>query len=152
MGVGKSTLAAEVARALSELFEARMSGRVRSDARLIQSRLCSMRSTQLGHPEARALPPSTKTEQVEALIAHQRRPLIVLDNFESIKDAERVRCVDFCRVAQLALCFHEQAEDRPGTQYQDSEYVARRVKRISRSVVIERRPSVSFEQLDRGVS
>jgi tetratricopeptide (TPR) repeat protein len=94
-GVGKTTLAAEATRALSEGFGQRIvwaSALGREDFAL--SVLLDEISTQLGHPEIRPLAPGSKAEAVQALIA-SAPPLIILDNFETIPEVEQTRCVEF---------------------------------------------------------
>jgi tetratricopeptide (TPR) repeat protein len=94
-GVGKTTLAAEVTRALSESFGQRIvwtSALGREDFAL--STLLDEIATQLGHPEIRPLALEPKAEQVQVLIA-SAPPLIILDNFETIPEAAQTRCVEF---------------------------------------------------------
>ncbi|HYO62905.1 MAG TPA: toll/interleukin-1 receptor domain-containing protein, partial [Pyrinomonadaceae bacterium] len=101
-GVGKTTLAAEAARAL----EADFGGRVvwtgplqRADFTL--PTLLDEIATQLGRPDLRTLPPDQREEQVRALIA-DAPPLVVLDNFETIKLEEQTACAEW--LAQRATC------------------------------------------------
>jgi tetratricopeptide (TPR) repeat protein len=94
-GVGKTTLAAETARALSAFFPGRMiwtSALGRDDFAL--STLLDEIATQLGHPDLRPLAPEPKGEQVQALLASQPA-LVILDNFETIKPERQTLCVDF---------------------------------------------------------
>jgi tetratricopeptide (TPR) repeat protein len=94
-GVGKTTLAAEAARALLPEFANRivwMSASGREDFAL--STLFDEIVTQLGRADLRPLALAQKEEQVRALIAAPAT-LIVLDNFETIKPAEQTRCVEF---------------------------------------------------------
>lgn len=94
-GVGKTTLAAETARALSDDFRDRLiwiSALGREDFAL--STLLDGIATQLGHPELRPLAAERKAEQVQALIA-ATPALVILDNFETIKPDQQTHCVDF---------------------------------------------------------
>jgi tetratricopeptide (TPR) repeat protein len=86
-GIGKTTLAAEAARALQEAYENRVvwsSADGRADFGFAS--LLDDIATQLGHPELRTLAPAEKAEQVRALAAGA---LIVLDNYETVAEAER---------------------------------------------------------------
>lgn len=94
-GVGKTTLAAEAARALSGSFGQRIvwtSALGREDFSL--STLLDDIATQLGQPGLRPLALEPKTAQVQTLIA-SRPTLIILDNFETIAEAEQSLCVEF---------------------------------------------------------
>jgi hypothetical protein len=91
-GVGKTTLAAEATRALSETFGNRIvwAGALgREDFSLYT--LLDEIATQLGQPILRILAPQVKAEQVQALIATEAL-LIVLDNFETINQSEQKAC------------------------------------------------------------
>jgi tetratricopeptide (TPR) repeat protein len=94
-GVGKTTLAAEAARELSEVFGGRIVW-IGADGRnnFAVSTLLNEIGTQLGHAELRTLPAEAKAEQVQLLIAGTST-LIVVDNFETIAPAEQDHCVDF---------------------------------------------------------
>jgi tetratricopeptide (TPR) repeat protein len=101
-GVGKTTLAAEAARALSEDFAHRIvwTGALgREDFAL--STLLDEIATQLGQPDLRPLAPEPKAEQVQALIA-SAPTLIILDNVEVIRPDEQLRCLDW--IARNAPC------------------------------------------------
>lgn len=96
-GVGKTTLAAEAARAMSVVFGPRVvwsSALGRADYSL--SSLLDDAATQLGRNELRRLATGTKAEQVRAALAEEPA-LVVLDNFETIKPEEQARCVAFLR-------------------------------------------------------
>ncbi|MBV9210669.1 MAG: toll/interleukin-1 receptor domain-containing protein, partial [Acidobacteria bacterium] len=85
-GIGKTTLAAEAARALKDDFKDRLvwsSALGRTDFTL--SNLLDDISTQLGHEELRPLAPDAKAAQVRALVA-EPPTLVVLDNYEPISD------------------------------------------------------------------
>lgn len=94
-GIGKTTLAAEVTRALQEVFARRIvwiSADGRTDFSL--PNLLDEIATQRGRADLRALPPVEKEAQVSALISTATM-LIVLDNFETIAHAEQIRCAEF---------------------------------------------------------
>jgi tetratricopeptide (TPR) repeat protein len=101
-GVGKTAIAAEVARGLSDAFEHRVvwaSADGRADFSL--STLLDEIATQLRQPDLRKLTLELKREQVRELV--QEFPtLIVLDNFETIAPEEAKPCVEW--LAQPALC------------------------------------------------
>ena len=101
-GVGKTTLAAESVRALSEDYAKRVAW-VSADGRpdFTLSTLLDEIAGQLGHPEVRPLPPEQKEEGLRALVAIAPT-LIVLDNFETIAGAEQARCADW--LANRASC------------------------------------------------
>jgi tetratricopeptide (TPR) repeat protein len=86
-GIGKTTLAAEAARALQEAYRGRAtwsSADGRADFSLLS--LLDDIATQLGRAELRTLAPVEKEEQVRALVADA---LVVLDNYETVAEAER---------------------------------------------------------------
>ncbi|HEX2076737.1 MAG TPA: TIR domain-containing protein [Longimicrobium sp.] len=102
-GSGKTTLAAEAARALNATFAGRIvwtSALGRADFTL--STLLDEVTTQLGHPELRQKASGEKEAEVRALIG-TAPTLIILDNFEAVARAEgsdeQARCLDF-----LASC------------------------------------------------
>jgi tetratricopeptide (TPR) repeat protein len=102
-GVGKTTLAAEAARALDERFAGRI---VWSDAYSRSgyglSTLLDDVATQLGQPEIRTLPPSAKEEAVRVLVSAPSS-LIVLDNYETITPDEKLRIKAWFETAQCAV-------------------------------------------------
>ena len=94
-GVGKTTLAAEAARALVETFAGRIvwtSALGRNDYAL--STLLDEIATQLDRADLRPLALAPKTEAVTALLA-EASTLVVLDNFETVAEAERTACTAF---------------------------------------------------------
>ncbi|HEV2880720.1 MAG TPA: tetratricopeptide repeat protein [Pyrinomonadaceae bacterium] len=101
-GVGKTTLVAESVRELREKFAHRIVW-VSADGRpdFALSTLLDEIAGQLGHFELRPLPPEQKAEQLRALVAIAPT-LIVLDNFETIGEAEQTRCSDW--LANRAFC------------------------------------------------
>jgi len=101
-GVGKTTLASEAARAVSKLFGSRIvwTSALGRDDYSIWTLLDEI-AAQLGHSEIRALPPATKTQRVQAVIA-AAPTLIVLDNFETVRNLEQTQCLEF--LAKRAAC------------------------------------------------
>lgn len=101
-GVGKTTLAAEAVRALEDDFGGRLvwtGPLLRADFSF--PTLLDEIATQLGRPELRQLPPEQREENVRALLA-DALPLVVLDNFETIKLEEQATCAEW--LAQKANC------------------------------------------------
>jgi tetratricopeptide (TPR) repeat protein len=101
-GVGKTAIAAEVARGLSEAFGRRVvwvSADGRADFSL--STLLDDIATQLQQPDLRKLALDLKREQVRD-VAQESPTLVVLDNFETIAPKEAKPCVEW--LAQPALC------------------------------------------------
>ncbi|HEV7890269.1 MAG TPA: tetratricopeptide repeat protein [Pyrinomonadaceae bacterium] len=101
-GVGKTTLAAEAARSLNDVFAQRIvwiSADVRGDLTL--STLLNDIATQLGRPDLRPLAQDRKEEEVRALLT-AAPALIVLDNFETIAVEEQMNCMEW--IAQKASC------------------------------------------------
>jgi tetratricopeptide (TPR) repeat protein len=101
-GVGKTTLAAEAARSLIDVFAQRIvwiSADVRGDLTL--STLLDDIATQLGRSDLRQLSLERKEEKVQALLG-AAPTLIVLDNFETIALDEQMRCMEW--TAQKASC------------------------------------------------
>ena len=94
-GSGKTTLAAEAARALRGDFPQRFAwltalGRVDFGLPVLLDDI----ATQLGRAELRRSAPDEKAEQVRALLA-AAPSLVILDNFETIEPEEQERCVGF---------------------------------------------------------
>jgi tetratricopeptide (TPR) repeat protein len=101
-GIGKTTLAAEAARALNDIFKDRLvwsSAEGRTDFTL--STLLDDISTQLGHEELRPLAPEAKAAQVHALVA-EPPTLVVLDNYETISDDAKRRIEEWLMQAQCS--------------------------------------------------
>lgn len=99
-GIGKTTLAAEAARALQEAYGGRVvwsSADGRADFGL--SSLLDDIATQLGHAELRTLAPSEKEEQVRAAASGA---LVVLDNYETVAEAERARVEAWLKQTQCS--------------------------------------------------
>lgn len=102
-GVGKTTLAAETARAMRDLF----SGGVvwttadgKPDYGL--STLLDEIAGHLDRPDLRQLAPDVKDEQVHSALSTARAILIVVDNFETISPAEQEKCSAW--LANRAFC------------------------------------------------
>lgn len=107
-GIGKTTLAAEAARTLQAAFENRVvwsSADGRADFALPS--LLDDIATQLGRAELRTLALVEKEEQVRALTASA---LVVLDNYETIAEAERSRIEAWFKRTQCSALF----TSRPG--------------------------------------
>jgi tetratricopeptide (TPR) repeat protein len=102
-GIGKTTLAAEAARALQEAYGGRVvwsSAEGRADFTLLS--LLDDIATQLGRAELRTLAPAEKQEQVRALTASA---LVVLDNYETVAEAERGRIEAWFARTQCSALF-----------------------------------------------
>lgn len=103
-GAGKTTLAAEAARALADSFQHRLawvSPLLHADLTLTFTTLLDEIASQLGDAGLRKLESEEKESKVRELIA-SAPALIVLDNFETIKSEEQSRCISF--LAQRASC------------------------------------------------
>jgi len=94
-GVGKTTIAAEVARELSDIFSQRIVW-LSADGRidLPFSTFLDEVATQLGDNEIRKFSLDAKSELVRKLVA-SAPTLVVLDNFETISAGERQLSFDF---------------------------------------------------------
>jgi tetratricopeptide (TPR) repeat protein len=102
-GIGKSTLASQVARELQETYGRRVvwsSADGRTDFSLPS--LLDDIATQLGHAELRTLAPSEKEEQVRALVADA---LVVLDNYETVAGEEQKRIEAWFARTQCSALF-----------------------------------------------
>ncbi|MGB7924220.1 MAG: tetratricopeptide repeat protein, partial [Pyrinomonadaceae bacterium] len=141
-GVGKTTLAAETARELRELFGGRIVwSRAEGRADFNLSTLLDDIATQLGRADLRTLAPAAKEAQVYALVANPPA-LVVLDNYETIApDAQKhigawfaqAQCsalftsrprIDATVNVAIAAMSREEAEDFLGrviTQTQDAQ-------------------------------
>ncbi|MBI3245848.1 MAG: tetratricopeptide repeat protein [Deltaproteobacteria bacterium] len=94
-GVGKTTLAIEAAHELLDTFARRVVW-VSADgqSQFSFASLLDATAAQLGQPQHRVLPPEQKEAAVGSLLA-AAPALIVLDNFETIAQAEQVRCTEW---------------------------------------------------------
>jgi tetratricopeptide (TPR) repeat protein len=102
-GIGKSTLAAQVARELQEKYERRIvwsSADGRADFTLLS--FLDDIATQLGRAELRRLAPSDKEEQVRALA---NDALVVLDNYETVAPTEQTRIESWLAHTQGSALF-----------------------------------------------
>ncbi len=95
-GIGKTTLAAEIARGSECVVWASADGRL--DFSL--GAMLDAAATQLGQPDLRTLAPDKKTEAVRNLLAQtgsdsKSAPLLVMDNFETVAVAEQTRIAEF---------------------------------------------------------
>jgi tetratricopeptide (TPR) repeat protein len=96
-GVGKTTIAAEVARQMLSIFGKRIvwtSADGREDFNL--STLLDEIVTHLGETDLRKLAIDQKKESVRALLNSTEGPvLVVLDNFETVSEDEQKRCSEW---------------------------------------------------------
>jgi tetratricopeptide (TPR) repeat protein len=102
-GIGKTTLAAEAARELQGAYENRIvwsSADGRADFSFLS--LLDDIATQLGHAELRTLAPAEKEEQVRAVAAGA---LVVLDNYETVAEAEQKRIEAWFKGTQCSALF-----------------------------------------------
>lgn len=102
-GIGKTTLAAEAARAMQEAYGGRVTWSS-ADGRpefSLPSLLDDI-ATQLGRADLRTLAPAEKEEQVRALVSGA---LVVLDNYETVAEAGRARIESWLRPTQCSALF-----------------------------------------------
>jgi tetratricopeptide (TPR) repeat protein len=94
-GVGKTTLAAETARNLSDLFDGHIVW-ISADGREAFNLLTLFDeiATQMGRDDLRQLKSEQKAAAVATVLTAEKR-LVVLDNFETIAGDEQTRCVEF---------------------------------------------------------
>lgn len=96
-GTGKTTIAAEIARRLLDIYEQRvvwLSAAGRSDFSL--NSLLDGIATQLSRSDIRTLDPKSKTQEVKSLLSNDIA-LVVLDDFEIIGAKEQSRCFNFLK-------------------------------------------------------
>lgn len=96
-GVGKTAIAAEVARSSLVDYEQRVVW-ISADGRdeFALATLLDEVAIQLGSPELRTFSVDTKKEAIQALVA-EAPTLIVLDNFETVSQKEQSHCLDWFR-------------------------------------------------------
>jgi tetratricopeptide (TPR) repeat protein len=102
-GVGKTTIAAETARAMRDIFTGGIiwtTADGKPDFAL--STLLDEIATQLGRSDLRQLAPEPKDEAVHHVLSTAPSTLIVLDNFETISPAEQEKCARW--LANRASC------------------------------------------------
>ncbi|HJU55801.1 MAG TPA: tetratricopeptide repeat protein, partial [Pyrinomonadaceae bacterium] len=149
-GAGKSTLAAEAVRALIELFPGGVVWASALDrADFTSATLLDEVATQLGRSDLRTLAPAEKEMQVAALLA-ARPALVVLDNFETIAEGERGRCVKF--LAERAACPALVTTRSPVEEALDIPLDAmtlEEAREFLRRLVGETRKPENFDRLDR---
>ena len=113
-GIGKTTLAAQAARELQAVYEGRVvwsSADGRADFGF--SSLLDDIATQLGRAELRTLAPAEKEEQVRAVAAGA---LVVLDNYETVAEAERARVEAWFKRTRCSALFTSRPRV-PGTVF-----------------------------------
>ena len=104
-GIGKTTLAAEAARALKEIFGGRVVwSKADGRADFALSTLLDDIATQLGREDLRTLAPDLKAAQVRELIADPPA-LIVLDNYETIAPEAKKGIEAWFALAQCSALF-----------------------------------------------
>lgn len=104
-GIGKTTLAAEAARALKEVFGGRIvwsSAEKRADFTI--TTLLDDIATQLGHEGLRTLAPDVKSAQVYSLVG-DAPTLVVLDNCETIAPNAKKPVEDWFTLAECSALF-----------------------------------------------
>jgi tetratricopeptide (TPR) repeat protein len=102
-GIGKTTLAAQAARELQEEYGRRIvwsSADGRADFTFLS--LLDDIATQLGRADLRTLAPAEKEEQVRVLVADA---LVVLDNYETVAEAEQKRIETWFKRTQCSALF-----------------------------------------------
>jgi len=102
-GIGKTTLAAEAARALLDAYGGRVvwsSAEDRADFTLLS--LLDDVATQLGHPELRTLSPAQKKKEVRAAAAGA---LVVLDGHQAVAGAGQKQIVSWLRQTECSALF-----------------------------------------------
>ena len=107
-GVGKTTLAAEAARELEDVFGGRIVWSNAAARAYTLSTLLDDVTEQLGQVELRALAPAAKEAAVHELVA-AAPSLVVLDNCETIEDAEQQRIAAWFGRAQCAALLTSRA-------------------------------------------
>jgi len=102
-GVGKTTLAIEVSRALTTVFEGGVAW-ISADGKpeFALATLLDEIATHLQRPELRQLALDHKSEGVHHVLADAPTPLLVLDNFETISPEEQDACAEW--LAKRASC------------------------------------------------
>ncbi|HEV7681692.1 MAG TPA: TIR domain-containing protein [Pyrinomonadaceae bacterium] len=100
-GAGKTTVAAETARRLSEVFRRRVVWINATAPNFTLSTLLNEIASQLRSPNLRALPLERKEKEVSARTM-EHPTLIVVDNFESVAVVARSSCLNF--LSKKARC------------------------------------------------
>ncbi len=98
-GVGKTTLAAQIARQSAnekQIVWISADGRTEISAGILLDEI----ATQFGQPEIRQLPPTMKYEQTLSLLS-ETPSLVILDNFETLKPEFQNECLDFLKMREF---------------------------------------------------
>ena len=150
-GTGKTTLAAEVARAMAEQFRGRIvwtGPQLRAD--FTASALLDEVATQLGHADLRTASTADKPEFVRALLA-ESPVLVVLDNFETIPEESQPQCVEWLTGAPCPVLI----TTRDKIDHTRSVPIAAMSPEESRDflsrLIEEAHDRASFDGLDRGI-
>jgi len=150
-GAGKTTLAAEAARAMADQFRGRIvwtGPQLRAD--FTPSALLDEIATQLGCEDLRTTTPADKPELVRALLA-ESPVLVVLDNFETIPEESRPQIIEWLIGAPCPVLI----TTRDRIDHTRSVPIAAMSLEESRDflsrLIEEAHDRASFDSLDRGV-
>ncbi len=147
-GWGKTTLAAEAVRALSDAFARRIAW-VSADGRpdFTLSTLLDGVAEQLSRPELRQFPVEQKKELLHTLVATPPT-LVVLDNFETIAAEERARCADWLDQAACSAVITSRGEVPSATPINISAMSPPEAREFVNLLIGQARHPQSFEELD----
>jgi len=150
-GAGKTTLAAEAARAMADQFRGRIvwtGPQLRAD--FTASAMLDEIATQLGRADLRMAPTAEKPELVRALLA-ESPALAVLDNFETISEEGQPQCVEWLIGAPCSVLIttrdkidHTRSVPIAAMSLEESQDFLSRL-------IEEAHDHASFDGLDRGI-
>jgi hypothetical protein len=150
-GAGKTTLAAETARAMADQFRRRIvwtGPQLRAD--FTASTMFDEVATQLGRANLRTAPPPDKPELVYALLA-ESPAMIVLDNFETIPSESQPQIVEWLTGASCPVLITTRDKIDHTRSVQIAAMTPEEARDFLSRLIDEAHDRASFDSLDRGV-
>jgi tetratricopeptide (TPR) repeat protein len=150
-GAGKTTLAAEAARAMADQFRGRIvwtGPQMRAD--FTDSALLDEVATQLGRANLRTAPPPDKPDLVRALLA-ESPALVVLDNFETIPSESQSQCVKWLTGAPCPVLITTRDKIDHTRSVPIAAMSVEEAQDFLSRLIEEAHDRASFDGLDRGI-
>src|SRR5215510_2572279 len=150
-GAGKTTLAAEAARAMADQFRGRIvwtGPQLRAD--FTASAMLDEIATRLGRADLRTASTADKPELVRALLA-ESPALVVLDNFETISEEGQPQCVEWLIGAPCTVLITTREKIDQTRSVQIAAMSLEESQDFLSRLIEEAHDRASFDGLDRGI-
>jgi tetratricopeptide (TPR) repeat protein len=150
-GAGKTTLAAEIARAVADQFRGRIvwtGPQLRAD--FSASAMLDEIATQLGRADLRTASTADKPKLVRALLA-ESPVLVVLDNFETIPEESQTQCVEWLTGAPCPVLITTRDKIDNTRSVQIAAMSLEESRDFLSRLIEEAHDRASFDGLDRGI-